>query len=107
MHCGAIRGPSGREVCFQLPSCSRLDRPPALDLPTEIVLALSVKIEKSIHPDQAIVLAVLAGGVAIVFWEQLVGTAVFIGESDRLNAYLNTRLFECRPFVCCPPYYCP
>jgi hypothetical protein len=57
-------------------------------------LALSVKIEKSIHPDQAIALAVLAGGVAIVFWEQLVGTAVFIGESDRVNAYLNTRLFE-------------
>jgi hypothetical protein len=57
-------------------------------------LALSVKIEKSIHPDQAIVLALLAGGIAIVFWEQLVGTAVFIGESDRLNTYLNTRLFE-------------
>jgi hypothetical protein len=43
---------------------------------------------------QAIVLAVLLGGVALVFWQQLVGAAVFIGESDRLNAYLNMRLAE-------------
>ena len=43
---------------------------------------------------QAIVLAVLLGSVALVFWQQLVGAAVFIGESDRLNAYLNTRLAE-------------
>jgi hypothetical protein len=43
---------------------------------------------------KAFVLAVLAGGVAIVFWEQLVGAAVLIGESDRLNSYLNMRLAE-------------
>ena len=43
---------------------------------------------------QAIVLAVLTGGVALVFWQQLVGAAVFIGESDRLNTYLNMRLAE-------------
>jgi hypothetical protein len=43
---------------------------------------------------QAIVLAVLMAGVAIVFWQQLVGAAVFIGESDRLNSYLNMRLAE-------------
>jgi hypothetical protein len=43
---------------------------------------------------QVIVLAVLLGGVALVFWQQLVGTGVFIGESDRLNAYLNIRLAE-------------
>jgi hypothetical protein len=43
---------------------------------------------------QAIVLAVLLGGVALVFWQQLVGAAVFIGESDRLNTYLNMRLAE-------------
>jgi hypothetical protein len=43
---------------------------------------------------KAIVLAVLIGGVALVFWQQLVGAAVFIGESDRLNTYLNMRLAE-------------
>jgi hypothetical protein len=43
---------------------------------------------------QAIVLAVLMAGVALVFWQQLVGVAVFIGESDRLNSYLNMRLAE-------------
>jgi hypothetical protein len=32
--------------------------------------------------------------VAVVFWQQLVGAAVFIGESDRLNTYLNMRLAE-------------
>jgi hypothetical protein len=45
-------------------------------------------------PLQALVFAVLAGGVALVFWQQLVGVAVFIGESDRLNSYLNMRLAE-------------
>jgi hypothetical protein len=43
---------------------------------------------------QAFVLALLIGGVAVVFWQQLVGAAVFIGESDRLNTYLNMRLAE-------------
>jgi hypothetical protein len=44
---------------------------------------------------QAVVLALLIGGVAAVFWQQLGGAAVFcIGESDRLNTYLNMRLAE-------------
>jgi hypothetical protein len=43
---------------------------------------------------RVVVLAVLIGGVAIVFWQQIVGAAVFIGESDRLNTYLNMRLAE-------------
>jgi hypothetical protein len=42
---------------------------------------------------RAIVL-LLVCGVAVVFWQQLVGAAVFIGESDRLNTYLNMRLAE-------------
>jgi hypothetical protein len=36
----------------------------------------------------------LAGAVALVFWQQIAGLAVFIGESDRLNSYLNIRLIE-------------
>jgi hypothetical protein len=40
---------------------------------------------------RAIVLALLVCGVAGVFWQQFVGAAVFIGESDRLNTYLNMR----------------
>jgi hypothetical protein len=36
----------------------------------------------------------LAGCVSIVFWQQLLNVAVFIGESDRLNSYLNIRLAE-------------
>jgi hypothetical protein len=43
---------------------------------------------------QAFVLALLIGGVAVVFWQQLVGAVVFIGETDRLNTYLNMRLAE-------------
>ena len=43
---------------------------------------------------RAIVLALLVCGVAGVFWQQFVGAAVFIGESDRLNTYLNMRLAE-------------
>jgi hypothetical protein len=43
---------------------------------------------------RAIVLALLVCGVAVVFWQQFVGAAVFIGESDRLNTYLNMRLAE-------------
>src|SRR3954462_14023797 len=45
-------------------------------------------------PSRTGVLAVLVGGVALTFWQQLVGEAVFIGESDRLNSYLNMRLAE-------------
>jgi hypothetical protein len=45
-------------------------------------------------PLRAIGFAVLAGGVALVFRQQLFGAAVFIGESDRLNTYLNMRLAE-------------
>jgi hypothetical protein len=33
-------------------------------------------------------------GVAVVFWQHLIGAAVFIGETDRLNTYLNMRLAE-------------
>src|SRR5262249_10311133 len=43
---------------------------------------------------RTMVCALLLSGVALVFWQQLVGTAVFIGESDRLNSYLNMRLAE-------------
>jgi hypothetical protein len=43
---------------------------------------------------QAFVLALLIGGVAVVFWQQLVGAVVFIGETDRLNTYLSVRLAE-------------
>ena len=32
--------------------------------------------------------------VAYIFWTQMSGSAVFIGESDRLNSYLNIRLAE-------------
>jgi hypothetical protein len=45
-------------------------------------------------PSRTVVLAVLVGGVALTFWQQLVGAALFIGESDRLNSYLNMRLAE-------------
>src|SRR5262245_4213819 len=58
----------------------------------------SAAIQKRAHErdfaPQAIVLAVLVAGVALVFWQQLIGAAVFIGESDRLNSYLNMRLAE-------------
>jgi hypothetical protein len=43
---------------------------------------------------RAIVLVLLVCGVAVVFWQQLIGTAVFICETDRLNTYLNVRLAE-------------
>ncbi len=43
---------------------------------------------------QAFVLTLLIGGVAAVFWQQLIGAAVFIGETDRLNTYLSVRLAE-------------
>jgi hypothetical protein len=41
---------------------------------------------------RTIVLVLLVCGVAVVFWQQLIGAAVFIGETDRLNTYLNMRL---------------
>src|SRR5262245_17069393 len=43
---------------------------------------------------RAVVLVLLVCGVAFVFWQQLIGAAVFIGETDRLNTYLNMRLAE-------------
>jgi hypothetical protein len=43
---------------------------------------------------KGIIAAVLIGSVAVVFWQQILGFAVFIGESDRLNSYLNIRLAE-------------
>jgi hypothetical protein len=42
----------------------------------------------------AVVLVLLVCGVAVVFWQQLIGAAVFIGETDRLNTYLNMQLAE-------------
>ena len=43
---------------------------------------------------RTIVLVLLVCGVAVVFWQQLIGAAVFIGETDRLNTYLNMRVAE-------------
>jgi hypothetical protein len=37
---------------------------------------------------------ILVTSVAFVFWRQIAGLEVFIGESDRLNSYLNMRLAE-------------
>jgi hypothetical protein len=56
--------------------------------------AVSKSPEHSGDLSSFIVIAVLAGGVALVFHDQLIGSAVFIGESDRLNSYLNMRLAE-------------
>ncbi len=42
----------------------------------------------------AVVVLLLTAAVAVVFWQQIAGVAVFIGESDRLNSYLNIRLAE-------------
>jgi Bacterial membrane protein YfhO len=41
-----------------------------------------------------LVLLVLIGSVVAVFWQQIFGLATFIGDSDRLNSYLNIRLAE-------------
>ncbi len=43
---------------------------------------------------RAAVAALITGCVVVVFWQQLAGIGVFIGESDRLNSYLNIRLAE-------------
>jgi hypothetical protein len=56
--------------------------------------AIKNRVHEHEFSSRAIVLAVLVAGVAVVFWQQLVGAAVFIGESDRLNTYLNMRLAE-------------
>jgi hypothetical protein len=37
--------------------------------------------------------------VVLVFWQQAFGAGIFIGESDRLNSYLNIRLWEYDSFV--------
>jgi hypothetical protein len=37
--------------------------------------------------------------VVVVFWQQAFGMGTFIGESDRLNSYLNMRLWEYDAFV--------
>lgn len=47
-----------------------------------------------LHWGKAIIAVLLIGSVAAVFWQQILGFAVFIGESDRLNSYLNIRLAE-------------
>jgi hypothetical protein len=39
-------------------------------------------------------IACFAAAVCLVFWSHISGSAVFIGESDRLNSYLNIRLAE-------------
>ena len=58
----------------------------------------SPAIKKRAHEHEfssrAIVLVLLVCGVAVVFWQHLIGAAVFIGETDRLNTYLNMRLAE-------------
>src|SRR6266487_2492767 len=56
--------------------------------------AIKNRVHEHEFASQAFVLALLIGGVAVVFWQQLVEAAVFIGESDRLNTYLNMRLAE-------------
>src|SRR6266516_7104403 len=56
--------------------------------------AIKNRVHEHEFSSRAIVLAVLVAGVAVVVWQQLVGAAVFIGESDRLNTYLNMRLAE-------------
>ena len=43
---------------------------------------------------KAVMVLLLAAAVTVVFWQQIAGLAVFIGESDRLNSYLNIRLAE-------------
>jgi hypothetical protein len=40
------------------------------------------------------ILCAIAAVVILVFWQQFLGLGVFIGESDRLNSYLNVRLWE-------------
>src|ERR1700737_1785465 len=40
------------------------------------------------------ILCGIAAIVILVFWQQFLGLSVFIGESDRLNSYLNGRLWE-------------
>jgi hypothetical protein len=42
----------------------------------------------------ALVIFVVTGSVIVVFWQQVFGLANFIGDSDRLNSYLNIRLAE-------------
>jgi hypothetical protein len=40
------------------------------------------------------VIFLFLAAVCILFWSHISGSAVFIGESDRLNSYLNIRLAE-------------
>ncbi len=43
---------------------------------------------------RAAIALLIVGCLVAVFWQQLAGIGVFIGESDRLNSYLNIRLAE-------------
>lgn len=43
---------------------------------------------------QGVVVLLLVGPIVVVFWPQIIGALLFIGESDRLNSYLNMRLAE-------------
>ena len=42
----------------------------------------------------SIVALFFLGAACFVFWPQILGSGLFIGESDRLNSYLNIRLAE-------------
>src|SRR5947209_7106981 len=42
----------------------------------------------------AAIVALLIAAPFIVFWPQIAGHGTFIGDSDRLNSFLNIRLIE-------------
>ena len=46
------------------------------------------------HWISTIAIFTFLGAVALVFWNHVSGSGVFIGESDRLNSYLDMRLVE-------------
>lgn len=43
---------------------------------------------------KVVAILLLAVAIIVVFWQQFAGLGVYIGESDRLNSYLNMRLVE-------------
>src|SRR5262249_55068775 len=64
---------------------------PSRRRPSALTASLS-KIDSQYH--WSIVLLFLLCAACFVFWPQIFGAGVFIGESDRLNSYLNMRLAE-------------
>jgi hypothetical protein len=57
---------------------------------------------RNVSPLRSTTLWVAIGIIALVvfvFWQQAFGAGIFIGESDRLNSYLNMRLWEYDAFV--------